>query len=174
VVDVDADGNEVLHSIPLVARGEAGFREDANVIGEDWARPADTALEGNRKEVERFAMDASSQEEVDAKRKQNATPFGGRIDPFKVIDQAPDRTWMPRKGTDLVPSTSTRAAAARVLTQFEASAELVRMGVSMSRETTALVRSWYPDGVPEDEMDGLASRLKVRGGLRVVAGGAAP
>lgn len=173
VVDVDADGNELLHSIALVARGEAGFREDANVIGEDWARPADTVLEGNRKEVERFAMDASSQEEVDAKRKKNATPFGGRIDPFKVIEQAPDRTWMPRKGTELVPSTSTRAAAARVLTQFEASAELVRMGVSMSRETSALLRSWYPDGVPDDELAALAARLKVRGGLRVVAGGAA-
>ncbi|MBX9835310.1 MAG: integrase, partial [Burkholderiaceae bacterium] len=37
VVDTDADGNEVLHTVPLVVRNEAGFREDANVIGEDWA-----------------------------------------------------------------------------------------------------------------------------------------
>lgn len=172
VVDVDADGNEVLHSIPLVARGEAGFREDANVIGEDWARPADTALEGNRKEVERFAMDASSQDEVDAKRKQNATPFGGRIDPFKVIEQAPDRTWMPRKGTDLVPATSTRAAAARVLTQFEAAKALATRGVPMSRELTALLRREFEAGVPEDQLDALQARFTVRAGLRVVAGGA--
>jgi len=172
VVDVDADGNEVLHSIPLVARGEAGFREDANVIGEDWARPADTALEGNRKEVERFAMDASSQDEVDAKRKQNATPFGGRIDPFKVIEQAPDRTWMPRKGTELVPATSTRAAAARVLTQFEAAKALATRGVPMSRELTALLRREFEAGVPEDQLDALQARFTVRAGLRVVAGGA--
>lgn len=172
VVDVDADGNELLHSIPLVARGEAGFREDANVIGEDWARPADTALEGNRKEVERFAMDASSQDEVDAKRKQNATPFGGRIDPFKVIEQAPDRTWMPRKGTDLVPATTTRAAAARVLTQFEAAKALATRGVPMSRELTALLRREFEAGVPEDQLDALQARFTVRAGLRVVAGGA--
>lgn len=172
VVDVDADGNEVLHSIALVARGEAGFREDANVIGEDWARPADTVLEGNRKEVERFAMDASSQAEVDAKRKQNATPFGGRIDPFKVIEQAPDRTWMPRKGTELVPATSIRAAAARVLTQFEAAKALAARGIPMSRDLSALLRRDYQDGVPEDQLDALQARFTVRAGLRVVAGGA--
>lgn len=174
VVDTDADGNEVLHSIPLVARNEAGFRDDANVIGEDWSRPADTQLEANRNEVERFAMDASTDAEAEAKRKVKVTPFGGRIDPGKVIDQAPGRTFMPRRGTDLSSSTTTSRTAmpTRVLTPFEAAAELGRMGVTMSRETSAQVRAWYPDGVPEDQLQDLQARLTVRGGLRVVAGGA--
>jgi len=174
VVDTDADGNEVLHSIPLVARNEAGFRDDANVIGEDWARPADTLLEANRREVERFAMDASTDAEAEAKRKAKATPFGGRIDPGKVIDQAPARTFMPRRGTDLSSSTTTSRTAmpTRVLTPFEAAAELGRMGVTMSREASAQVRAWYPDGVPEDQLHDLQARLTVRSGLRMVAGGA--
>jgi len=173
VVDVDADGNELLHSIALVVRGEAGFREDANVIGEDWARPADTVLEGNRKQVERFAMDASSQDEVTAKRKRNATPFSGRIDPFKVIEGTPARTWLPRKGTALVPATKAGRAVApvRVLTGFEAAAALTQMGMTMTRETTAQLRAWYPGGVPEDELESLMQRLTARCGLRVVGAG---
>lgn len=174
VVDTDADGNEVLHSIPLVVRNDAGFREDGNTIGEDWARPADTQLEANRKEVDRFAYDATTDAEAEAKRKAKAVPFGGRIDPGKVIDQAPERTFLPRRGTDLAPSitTSRTAAPARVLTPFEASAELVRLGITMNRETSAQVRAWYPDGVPEDQLQDLQARLTVRSGLRVVAGGA--
>lgn len=172
VVDTDAEGNEVLHSIPLVVRDEAGFRSDANVIGEDWKRPADTQLEANRKEVDRFAYDAKSDAEVEAKRKAKAVPFGGRIDPGKVIDQAPERTFLPRRGTDLQTTVSTQKAPARVLNTFEAAAELVRMGVTMTRETSAQVRAWYPDGIPEDELQDLQARLTVRSGLRVVAGGA--
>ncbi|KZT11672.1 integrase [Acidovorax sp. GW101-3H11] len=174
VVDTDADGNEVLHSIPLVVRDEAGFRTDANVIGEDWKRPADTQLEANRKEVDRFAYDATTDAEVEAKRKAKAVPFGGRIDPGKVIDQAPERTFMPRRGTDLAPAvTTTRTAATeRVLNGFEAAAELRRRGLEMTREITANLRAWYPEGVPEGELDALHARLTVRSGLRVVAGGA--
>ena len=173
VVDQDADGNEVLHSIPLVARDEAGFRVDGNVIGEDWKRPADTQLEANRKEVDRFAYDATTDAEAEAKRKAKAVPFGGRIDPGKVIDQAPERTFLPRRGTDLQTTVSTNKAPARLLSPFEAAAELVRLGVTMTRETSAQVRAWYPEGVPEDQLQDLQARLTVRSGLRVVAGGAA-
>ena len=174
VVDTDADGNEVLHSIPLVVRDDAGFRVDGNVIGEDWKRPADTQLEANRKEVDRFAYDATTDSEVEAKRKAKAVPFGGRIDPGKVIDQAPERNFMPRRGTELAPSvtTSRTAATERVLNGFEAAAELRRKGLEMTREITANIRAWYPDGVPEGELDALHARLTVRSGLRVVAGGA--
>ncbi len=173
VVDTDADGNEVLHSIPLVTRDDAGFRADGNVIGEDWKRPADTQLEANRKEVDRFAYDATTDAEAEAKRKAKAVPFGGRIDPGKVIDQAPERTFLPRRGTGLQTTVSTHKAPARLLSPFEAAAELVRLGVTMTRETSAQVRAWYPEGVPEDQLQDLQARLTVRSGLRVVAGGAA-
>ena len=61
VVDADAEGNELLHTVPLVARGEGGFRADAPVIGEDWGRPADTVADANRKLVERVAMEAATE-----------------------------------------------------------------------------------------------------------------
>ena len=173
VVDTDADGHEALHSIPLVVRNDAGFREDGNTIGEDWARPADTQLEANRKEVDRFAYDAATDAEAQAKHKAKAVPFGGRIDPGKVIDQAPERTFLPRRGTDLQPTVATHQAPARLLSGFEAAAELRRLGLTLTREMTASLRAWYPDGVPEDQLQALLERLTVRSSLRVVAGGAA-
>lgn len=173
VVDVDADGNELLHTIPVVARDEAGFREDANTIGEEWRRPANTALDTNRKEVERFAMDADTDAEAEAKRRSKAVPFGGRIDPLKVIEQAPVRTFLPKRGTDLQPNVNVQAAPARVLSHFETAAELARRGVAMSQERHTQIRNWYPDGVAEDQLEELVARLTVRAGLRVVAGGGA-
>jgi len=171
VVDTDAEGNEALHGVPLVARDDAGFRDDANVIGEDWKRPADTVLDANRKEVQRFAYDAATDAEVEAKKKAKAVPFGGRIDPYKVIEQTPQRTFIPRRGTELVPAVATHRAPARLLTQFEAAAALASQGLTMTRELVTTLRSVHPEGVPEDELPALAARLNVRAGLRVVAGG---
>lgn len=173
VVERDEEGNEVLHAVPLVARDDAGFRADANVIGEDYNRPRDTVLDTNRKEVQRVAYDADTQQEADEKRKAKAIPFGGRMDPYKVIEQAPERTFLPRRGTALPTTTRVAEEAQRILSHFEAAMELNRLAVVMDPERNAQVRGWYPDGVPEGELQALAHRLTVRGGLRVVAGGAA-
>jgi len=172
VVLKDADGNE-LHSIPLVDRNADGFREDANTIGEDYGRPADTVLETNRKEVQRFAYDAQTDTEADGKREAGATPFSGRIDPYKVIEQAPQRTFMPKRGADLATlvTTSSTPLPVRTLNQFEAAQALVALGVTMNAELVATLRTLHPDGVPEDQLEALQARLTVRTGLRVVAGG---
>lgn len=173
VVDTDAEGNELLISVPVVVRDDAGFREDGNVIGEDWARPADTQLDTNRKEVSMAAYDASTLEELEAKRKAKALPFSGRIDPYKVIEQAPDRTFIPKRGTELVTNvTTSNTATTRVLNAFETAKALQGMGMSMDREKSSQLRAWYPEGVPEDQLQAVYDRLTMRGQLRVVAGGA--
>lgn len=174
IVDTAEDGSELLHSVPVVAKDDAGFATSGNVIGEDYRRHADTVADTNRKAVDMLAMDASTLEQAAAARKAKAVPFGGRVDPYKVIEQAPQRTFMPRRGTDLpaVASVQPIEAPPAILTRFEAAAELARRGVAMSPERNAQVRAWYPDGVPETELDDLVRRLTVRAGLRVVAGGA--
>ena len=173
VVLKDANGHELLHSIPLVAKDDAGFSVGANVIAEEYGRPQDTVLDANRKEVERFAYAAATDDEVATKRKAGAVPFGGRIDPGKVIEQAPKRSFMPRTGTDMTLSitTSSTPLPIRVISLFEV-AGLLAKEIQMTSEKNAQVRSWYPDGVPEDELPALKARLTVRSGMRVVAGGA--
>lgn len=169
VVDTDEQGHETLTPIPLVERDDAGFRLDANVIGEDWRRPADTLADTNRKEVERVAMDASTDAEAEAARKAKALPFGGRIDPWKEIEQTELPTILPRRGTGLQVGV-TAATPAQILTHFEAATELLRLGVTLDPEKNRQIAALYPDGVPETEISNLAQRLTVRAGLRVVGG----
>lgn len=172
VVDTAADGSERLHTVPLVARNADGFREDGNTIGEDFARPADTQLDTNRKEVERLIWGAETDEQAAAARKAKAVPFGGRIDPGKVIDAAPVRHYIDKRGAELPlhATTATASAPARLLTHFEAARALAQLGVAMSAELVATLKSLHPQGVPEDELPALQARLTVRAGLRVVGG----
>lgn len=172
VVEPAADGGEHLRRVPWVETGAGGFAETANVIGEDWTRHADTIADTHRKLVQRLAMDATTQGEADAKRKAKALPFGGRMDPFKHIADTPETTWLPKRGTPLVPAAQVQAAPAQVLTLFQAAGELVRRGLVMTPERNAQVAQWHPDGVPEDALDDLVHRLTVRATLRVVGGAA--
>lgn len=170
VVDTDEQGHETLTPIPLVERNDAGFRRDANVIGEDYRRHADTLADTNRKEVERVAMDAATDTEAEAARKAKALPFGGRIDPWKEVEQTELPTILPRRGTGLAMTTATSAAPAAILTHFQAATELLRRGITLDVDKNRQIASLYPDGVPDTELDNLVQRLTVRAGLRVVGG----
>lgn len=172
IADTDGSGHEVLIPVPVIELDDAGFALTANVIGEDWRRPADTVADRNRKEVEMVAMDAPSLDAAAAARKAKQLPFGGRVDAMRVVDQAPKQTFLPRRGTDLPISTTVGEAAPTILTHFQAASELARRGVQMNVELNATLRSLHPDGVPESALDELETRLTVRAGLRVVAGGA--
>jgi len=68
--------------------------------------------------------------------------------------------------------TTSASASARLLNAFEVAKALQSMGMSMDREKASQLRTWYPDGVPEDELQAVYDRLTMRGQLRVVAGGA--
>ena len=176
IVDTDADGHELLHSVPLVVRGEDGFRVDggAAVIGEEFKSLPDTLADTNRKLVKRIAMDASTDEEAEALRRAKTVPFGGRIKPFKEMQEAVLPTTLPKRGTDMVPTvtTSRTAMPVRTLTQFESAQALVARGMTLNAELIATLKNQYADGVPEDQLDALHARLTVRTGLRVVNGGA--
>lgn len=171
----DGDGREELLEVPEAARDENGFFESAALIGREHKRPADTLLETNRKSIERLAMGAETDEQAAAARKAKALPFGGTHDPYKHHDNLPAAAVLPRRGTEMTPSitTSSTPLPVRVLTLFEVARELNAKGVAMTAEKNAQVRGWYPDGVPEDQIEDLQARLSVRAGLRMVAGGAA-
>lgn len=176
IVDTDADGNEALHTVPRVERDELGFARGGNVIGEQYGRHANTVADTNRAEVEQIAMQAPTLEAARQARKRKELPFGGAIDPYKPITDTPAPAYLPRKGIQLPIATrvSTPAIEAPVLTHFEAARELRRRGAEMNPERNALVATWYPAGVPEDDIEALQARLEraERPVLRVVGGNA--
>lgn len=177
IIDADADGNETLHTVPQVEKDELGFAAAGNVIGEEYRRPANTRADTNRAEVERITMQAPTLEAARQARKRKELPFGGQIDPYKPITDTKAPAYIPRKGIELPIATRVNrpVVAAPVLTHFEAARELRRRGVEMNPERNAHVATWYPEGVPEDQIDALQARLEraARPALRVVGGSGA-
>ena len=172
VLERDADGHEKLLEVPEVVEGKGGFSEGAAHIAHEYKRPADTIADTNRKAIERLVTGTETDEQAEAARKAKTLPFGGRIDPYKHLDNVPDVTALPRRSTGLEPAVTTASTVPeRVLTTFEAAQELRKKhSVEMDREKFAQVAAWYPNGVPESQLQDLAQRLSVRAGLRVVGG----
>ncbi|KEH06875.1 transposase [Delftia tsuruhatensis] len=171
VVQHGADGQELLIPVPQVKEGLHGFREGAAHIGREHKALPDTVALTNRKAVERLATGTDTDEAAAAARKAKALPFGGKHDPYKHHEELPAATMLPRRGTELEPATRVAQAAPELLTHFEAAKVLAARGMQMSPELVATIKHLHPEGVPDDQVVALEARLKVRTGLRVVAGG---
>lgn len=173
-VEATSDGHESLIEVAEATRNEDGFFESGALIGREFKSLPETQADANRKLVERLATEGQNDLQAAAARKARKLPFGGRLEPYKRLDDLPDVATLPRRGTELLPTaiTSSTPVVERTLSQFEAAQALVAMGVPMTRELVATLRGLHPDGVPETELTALKDRLTVRAGLRVVAGGA--
>jgi hypothetical protein len=166
VVCRDANGQEVMHAVPEVAKDDAGFATTANVIGEEWRSAPQTILEANRSEVKRVAMDASTDAEAEAKTKAKALPFGGRIDPFKPIDQAAQHAWLPRQGKAVAPSTATGLARqVQIMLTVPDAVRRIRTAYSEAGQDTPAdlytsISAAHPDGnVPHEYVEAWETTL---------------
>ncbi len=174
VIQHDAEGQELLLSVPERLVGEHGFAVGAARIAREMKSLPDTLATTNRKLLERLATGTDSDQAAAAARKSKALPFGGTHNPYAHhAPSLPAAVVLPRRGTELGATTRVAQAAPELLTHFEMARALVAKGVAMSPELLATLKSLHPQGVPEDQTDALVARLTVRSGLRVVAGGAA-
>ena len=155
----DADGREVFHLIEEVRQGEYGFPVGAPVIGEAYARHADTIAQTAAKDIEKLTMGAATLDEAALARKGKSLPFGGRIDPYKHIDNTPQPYWLPRAGTTMdVPNPA--QVVVRLLNRMEAALRLrAILGRPVTVEENQRIAQLYPDGVPEEALPELALRL---------------
>ena len=175
-VYLDGNGMEVLHPCPLVQIGEHGFAADARQIGEGYKTMADTATDTARKQALLLAAGTPTLAEAKkAMKKKDFEVFNGtvRFD-YLARENEAQAPFVPKPAVPLEVQTATTSTPqpVRVLTIFEVAAWLAANGVLMTREKSAQVRSWHPDGVPEDELKALAAKLSVRASLRVIPGGA--
>lgn len=185
---IDDEGRTTWFKMEALQADAYGFK-GAVALG-SYASHADTQADTNRKRVERIAMDVETDAEAEAKRKAKAMPFGGRIDPYKSIHQAPEIPFLPRRGYDLnVEVPAVAAATPRVeppairaefapLDHVSACMRLKplveRAGVAWSPDMYARTAQRWPDGVPVDDVESWAVALATpdRGGLRIVGGAA--
>lgn len=72
-------GETAHHEVLPVEFDEAGFRKDAQVIGEGYDRPADTAADIAAKAADRLAYPGMTDEQIKAAKRKKAAPFGGEL-----------------------------------------------------------------------------------------------
>lgn len=184
VLGVDEAGYPKHYVVPVRARGDYGFFDDAVPLGQ-FRQHAATPADVNRKAIERLAMEADTDAEAAAKRKAGELPFGGRIDPYREIEQLPEVAWLPSRGTpvevnapQVIDLTQPREPFQYIknefppLNHFEAAKRieplLERRGLPWRAEMyQAIVKRW-PDGLPYDQVEEWAESMFQRFRLRAV------
>lgn len=157
-----------------------GRQLSAVVLGDEYKSAPHTAATEARKQLAQTTYGAgTSLEDAEKLRAKNARPFAHFNDGKGVVahsnlgaGELPARLLPAAAAVATVDLSAVRAAqAVRLLTQFEAAQALKAMGLALSGELIATLKTLHPEGVPEDQLDALFGRLSVRRGLRVVNGG---
>ncbi|WJV52775.1 DDE-type integrase/transposase/recombinase [Prodigiosinella aquatilis] len=161
VVLTGEDGRETFFLVDEVTKNEFGFADSAAVIGERYKAQADTPAQTAARALEQLVTGTDNATDAVAARKAKALPFGGKLDPYKHIDDATLPTFMPRRGQasevrgpriEQRPLTHVEAAKA-LREKFSAS------GHNWTPEHYRQLVAQYPDGVPEDLLDDVAKSL---------------
>lgn len=172
VLFTNDEGRDTWYTLEPLETDRYGFTSASVPLGE-YRPHAATQVDDNRRRVERVAMDAATDEEAEQKRKAKALPFGGRIDPYKSLREAPEMTFLPRRGEKLdvavpdvqpAPQFADRPYerpqfAVRMLGHVELAQHLRgQLPEWTAVHYAALVRGW-PQGATEDDLEAIARRL---------------
>lgn len=169
------DGRECFHVIERITHDENGFAANGatrRVIGEGVRSLPETQAETDKKVLDQIATGTDSVEAAEKAKKARITPFGGEIDPFKEQANTTLPSYLPKRGTALETSVTVATVELKPLSHV-AAAKLLRSKVNnWSGESMAWLKTQYPDGVSEAQLDEIAAALNkpARPGLRVVGG----
>lgn len=149
----------------------AGFVAGSPVFGESYAAKPDTDADTARRDAYETAYGERDTLDALAVKKGGRIAFDGAIDPFADLPDKAAATpaYIQRRGTELhVPNPL--HVEIKPLTLVEALQELrARRDRSLTRDESAAVQAWFPDGVPVEELDALVTRLD-----QLAAAGAPP
>lgn len=174
VVGVDADGREVYYVVEPVAEDGLGFAQGAPVIGEEYARHADTPAQRKAKEIEKLLMGEATLDGAGKARKGKRLAFGGAVDPWMHMEQGAALlpAYIPKRGKPLetpLPGIAAAPDAMKVPAPLRVEEErlghvgmatrLARMVPGWSGEHYARMAQLYPAGVTEAELPEVANRL---------------
>ncbi|MFT2791771.1 integrase [Serratia sp. T13T92] len=155
VVLTGEDGHEMFFLVDEVKKNEFGFAEKAAVFGESHKAVADTPAQTSAKEIEQLVTGTENATDAAAARKAKALPFGGRLDPYKHIDDTTLPTYMPRRGQ--ASEVRSPRVEQRPLTHVEAAKVLrekfTASGHKWTPEHYRQLTAKYPEGVPETELE---------------------
>ena len=172
---VDADGVERWQVVEPVQFNEGGFAQDAVVIGEQYRAHADTPAQTNAKALEKLTYNATTADEVNARRKANALPFNGRIDPYAHTEQTiatDNRIYMPKSGT---PSDYNRMEVVSPRLNFVQTAQQIKARADADGKdwatAAAYLKAHHPEGIAADEVGAVYEAIYRTAHLKVLKTG---
>jgi hypothetical protein len=155
VVLTGEDGHETFFLVEEVRKNEFGFAESAAVFGENYKALPETPAQTAAKEIEELVTGTDNAADAAAARKAKALPFGGRLDPYKHIDDTTLPAYMPKRGQ--ASDVRGPRIEQRPLTHVEAAKALREKfsanGHTWTPEHYRQLTAQYPDGVPEAALD---------------------
>ena len=186
----ETDSKPLHYIAPRIGLDDWNFLSSAARVGTEFKSMPETPTDAARKELERVAMEVQTDAEAVAARKAKRRAFGGGIDPHKHIRELEIAPSLPRAGTasrvdapDVIATQRIEPAAVRAeiaaLNHVEAAMRLKplveRLGATWTPDMYARTAQRWPAGMPVDEVEAWAVVLAApeRGGLQVIAGGAA-
>jgi hypothetical protein len=157
----DAKGIERYHACAEVTRDEAGFKSNAIAIGEDYTALADRPADIARKDLREAAWGTRDENEAAAARRKGRVAMDGRVDPFAAVEQRKAQLpqHMQRRSTEIHVPDHVQVEI-KPVTHIDAAYWLRdRLARPLTAQDNTRIREWYPDGVPQDELETLAQRL---------------
>lgn len=158
VIATNSEGKEQQYACEPIGRDAGGFLVGAPVIGRDYHSTPDTDTDRHRKAMAKDAYGVETQQEVDEARRQKQPAYGGQLDTIGYLEAQTVAHYMERRGTEIpleVPRETipplTPVQACRRLAQ--------KLDRNLTPRENTLVRTLYPQGVPEEELDALLNQL---------------
>lgn len=160
-VCMGGEHGEMWVEVPEVVFDEMGFRQTAVIIGQEYHAHKDTKAQRHMKELEKLTMKTKTLDEAKAKRKRQALPFDGEIDPYRHNDAVlsdDNLLFMPKQGMKLPAHQSSYAGIideptlSKVEIAKALKPKIEAMGGDWSLAVKLLVK-YYPDGIVSSRLD---------------------
>ncbi|HDR1035439.1 TPA: DDE-type integrase/transposase/recombinase [Pasteurella multocida] len=156
---VDENGQQYWTVVEPVKFNEFGFKEDAAIIGKEYKPHRKSEFEYNKETVERIAYDSETEEQIKAAKKAKTPLFGGRINPYKTIDEHTYVDFMPKRGQQHELSQNAKRVELVLVNTIEVAKRLkAKFGSEYSADTLQWLNQRYPNGMTEPELDELLAQ----------------
>lgn len=174
VQQIDENGHQYWTVLEPITKDKYGFKDGAAIIGQEYKPQAKSVFERNLEAVEKIAYDAQTDDEVKAAKKAKAPIFGGRVNPYKTIEEYNGVDFIPKQGQQHELTTNAKRVELPRLNPVEMLKRLkAAMGAAYSAEVSQFVMQRYPQGMTEPELEALIADPKlhhIAKPLRIVNG----
>ncbi len=156
---IDENGHQFWTVLEPITKDEYGFKESAAIIGQEYKPHAKSIFEHHLETVGRIAYDAKTDEEVKAAKKAKMPLFGGRINPYKTMEEHHYTDFMPKRGQEHELTANAKRVELVPLNPIEVAKRLkAKFGEEYSADTLAWINQRYPNGMTEPELEALLAQ----------------